>query len=336
MSDDLEVTKAGRTQGFIPDADAVFSDVSIDDTTCFSPTTDLLARKFLASPGHEDITLGFLKDMLGLDISEVVVATPYDIKSYKDGVGQGIRQTIVDVFAKTSDGIEAVIEVEVGHMTAFDKRALYGIATRYVAGLDSKLEVFLDALDTVGSRSDKRPANEAKYQALHPVYGINVLTQNYFKGDDDVYRSFVLYDKEHDENYGHDGIDLIRLAFLELAKKTGIGSVNLLYWWQFLNGDPIDDAAPDYIIQAAHIVDRQNLSAEELAMLTSQQLWQLDREAEMDYAINEGLRRGLEQGKAELIAAMASKGLNTQQIADLTNLSSNEVEHILSLGEFSF
>jgi predicted transposase/invertase (TIGR01784 family) len=211
-------------------------------------------------------------------------------------------------------------------MAAFDKRALYGVAARYVAGLDSKLEVFgvrdkdVDAgkvkaggsivdSNKSGLQPKTRPANEEKYQALHPVWGISVLTQDYFINDSDAYRCFTLYDKAYECGYGHDGIDLMRLAFLEIAKKVDGQNANLLYWAQFLTGKALDGAAPDYIKQASAIVDRHNLSSEEVAMLTAQQLYQLDIDARIDYALEDGWNRGLEQGLEQGLERGLEQGL---------------------------
>jgi uncharacterized protein YkuJ len=285
--------------------------------------------------------------MLGLDISEVVIETPYDIKSYKEGLDQGLRQTIVDVFARVSGGIEVAIEIQMGNLTAFDKRMLYGVSARYVAGLDSVLEVFggvgdvgagegadsVVAVDPDDAAETKAPKpNYAKYQALHPAYGISVLTENYFKGDDDAYRSFVLYDREHASTYGHDGIDLIRLAFFEIAKKAPDSTGNLLYWRQFLKGEPLDSAAPDYVKQAALMVDRQNLTAEEVRMLTSQQLYQLDIEARLDYAHEEGKLEGERKGKLEEAHEVARKsfqeGLSFEVIQKITGLDSVSLKQL--------
>jgi hypothetical protein len=293
------------------------------DLRLLPPTNDLLARKFLTSPGYENITLGFIRDFLDFDIDAVVVIDPYSIESYKAHSKQGMRQTVVDVLATISSGIQVAIEIQVGHMAGFDKRALYGLCTRYAANLGCELDG--TEIDKV---SKKPKTNEAKYIALKPVYGINVIKDNYFVSDNDAYRSFELYDKEHNSGYGHGKIDLFRMVFFELSKKNINGNSNLLYWSKFFNGAKIDDGAPDYIKQAASIVDRHNLTAEEAEMVTAEQLVQMDIDARIDWATADGERRGEARGRRATARNLVRLGLPTKDIQKATGLSQDEINSL--------
>ena len=47
-------------------------------------TEDLVFRKIFASPQNSHILIGFINDILGLDVTEVSVENTYNIKSFYD------------------------------------------------------------------------------------------------------------------------------------------------------------------------------------------------------------------------------------------------------------
>jgi predicted transposase/invertase (TIGR01784 family) len=236
--------------------------------------------------------------MLDVEIADLEIGNPYDIKTYTDGNFKGLRQTIVDVSAKLANGIRVVIEIQVREQAWLDRRALYYVASRYVSNLDQRATVGNeDSVDSVD-----------KYEKLSPVWGICILGHTYFTGDTDAYRCYNLYDKEHNCGYGIEGTDLMRIAFLELPKQAKSEQQNLVYWEKLFRGEDVGDSAPAYIKEAYALIELENLSAKEAEMITAEQQQKIDYDAEMHYARTKAITEGRAEGLAKGIAEGKAKG----------------------------
>jgi hypothetical protein len=155
-----------------------------------------------------------------------------------------------------------------------------------------------------------------------------------FAEDTRCFHHFTFRDIDSNELLQPDG--LLHLCYIELHKEP---SLRLRYWVDFFNDKPCADDAPDYIKQAYELVDFVNMSAREQKMITAAELGEQDHIGQMRWAkkvaMAEGVAKGEAKAKAELVAAMASRGLSAQQISDLAGLSTDEVERLLSVVELS-
>ena len=61
-----------------------------------------------------------------------------------------------------------------------------------------------------------------------------------------------------------------------------------------------------------------------------QENYDMTLETAIDEAREEGLERGLEQGRKQLVCEMVSRGMTPELISDMTGLSLEEIETILS------
>ena len=61
-----------------------------------------------------------------------------------------------------------------------------------------------------------------------------------------------------------------------------------------------------------------------------QENYDMTLETAIDEAREEGLERGLEQGRKQLVCEMISRGMTPDLISDMTGLSLEEIETLLS------
>ncbi|MBG9989108.1 PD-(D/E)XK nuclease family transposase [Aerococcaceae bacterium DSM 111176] len=77
------------------------------------PTNDLLFKKTFASAGHEEILIGFLQDVLQVDVESVKVKQPYHIDQFKYALEPGaLLKTEVDLLATSASGEIFTVEMQ--------------------------------------------------------------------------------------------------------------------------------------------------------------------------------------------------------------------------------
>ncbi|WP_163654649.1 PD-(D/E)XK nuclease family transposase [Listeria sp. PSOL-1] len=96
---------------------------------------DLLFKKVFASPKWRHILIGFIQDILNLDVEDVTIDNPYSIETfYKASKEENkLFYTEVDVLARLADGTLVTIEIQVNPQSYFKERALYYLADKYVS-----------------------------------------------------------------------------------------------------------------------------------------------------------------------------------------------------------
>ena len=111
------------------------------------------------------------------------------------------------------------------------------INQRFLCYLSSRYTGELENIDKQRTRG-----HEAKYSALYPVHGINILDYLEFPYDEDALRTYCLYDKVHNDYYGKRAKQigkkgLLTLTFLELKKQNlDNNQVNIKHWMDFFLG----------------------------------------------------------------------------------------------------
>ncbi|WP_317942703.1 Rpn family recombination-promoting nuclease/putative transposase [Carnobacterium maltaromaticum] len=243
------------------------------------PVNDILFKKVFGSPKYRHILIGFIKDILDLDIEEVMIENPYNIDTFYQATKEKqLLQTEVDVLARLKDQSLVTIEIQLRAQAYFKERALYYAAEKYISNYGR---------EDVATLEKKKTG--AKYSSLYPVYGINILEFTLFKEDANPLHSFTLYDN-HQELHFVDGNNsrLFTLAFLELKKNTTKTQKHLRYWIQYFTGEKVVESAPSYIKEAYQIVDYQNLEREERTMIDAAEKAREDLKATIIYAEREG------------------------------------------------
>ena len=82
----------------------------------YLPTNDLLFKKTFASVGNEAILIGFLQDVLQIEIESIPVKQPYHIDQFKNALNPDeLLKTEVDLLATSSSG-EVFTEIGRAHV----------------------------------------------------------------------------------------------------------------------------------------------------------------------------------------------------------------------------
>ncbi|MDR1089116.1 MAG: Rpn family recombination-promoting nuclease/putative transposase [Coriobacteriales bacterium] len=282
------------------------------------PTNDLLFKRSLANASHPDVTAGFIRDMLGLNVDEVHIENPYDIQVFRDTLGTGsLRPTIVDVRVRLKDKSQVITEMQVERQTMYLERGLYYPCSRYIEDY---------------GHPDLMPG-ESKYRSLHPIYSIHILDFLQFEGDSDPLRNFSLYDTLHQEFYGSRIISdtvggLFNLTFLELGKDRQSVPEHVRHWMDFFKGRPLPEDVPDYLKKARELSEELTLTREEAQMISDKERAEQDFIGQLEYARGEGRQEGSQENALSIARRAVSQGFDIKVIAELTDLDLNTVRRL--------
>ena len=238
-------------------------------------TTDLIFKKVFASPQNSHILIGFINDILGLDIEDVSIEDTSNIRSfYNEKDEPELRYTKLDILARVRGGILVNIEMQVYKQLFFKERAVFYTAETYISNY-GKHELEL--------QNGTIAKGESKYTSLRPVYSINIMAENEFKDDKPIHE-FRLYDTENKMLYkGAWNQDMITIKFLELKKASDEMQENVKDWFDYFNTGQVDESAPEYIHEACKVADYQNLPKEEKEMVDAREKAEQDELARRDY-----------------------------------------------------
>ena len=273
-------------------------------------TNDLLFKKTFTSEGSQDILKNFVEDLTGQSFESVEPVNTYDFyyKETKDNldkiIARKVGYTEVDVRAKTSDGSQVTIEMQVANQEHFKKRCLYYAFKTYVRKYD-------EAED---------PESSDRFGKLRPVYSINITDFDVFD-QAKAFQSFALTDKiKLSEVFRREGKEIdwledIHISFLslknnELPDEDDYPRTKQLgYWQMFFRGEELPKEAPDYIKRAEKLIDYSNLGSEEKKLVQTISKAQADYLEQLAYAEKKGIEKGIVQGREEGIEKGEKRGL---------------------------
>ena len=289
---------------------------------------DFMFQKLLGSSENKDILMDLLNAMLdkkGEDtITDVTqVGTVVD----SDYVWQ--KRSILDVRCVSKSGVQFIVEMQVGKVTEFVKRAQYYAAKAYT------------------SQMEKGGA----YEDLKEVIFLSFMDHIIFPHKKEWISRHETLDKETHENDLKDfSYTFVELPKFEKALKD-LGQSEIDDWaYFFKRGEQLEDEAIDTLKQnpifdkALHAVNRASLSKEEYANYEAAEKIQMDnlsalRQSHIE-GVEEGIAIGEERGREEGIAIggnqrsfeiarkMSKAGLSLEEIMEFTGLSQEEIENL--------
>ena len=146
--------------------------------------------------------------------------------------------------------------------------------------------------------------------------------------------------------------NLLQIAFLELDKYNKDKHIKDegRQWLEFFGNLPFSKEPSRAVTHADSLLDSSSWTQEEKAMIDEririQENYDMTMETAIDEAREEGLERGIEKGierglkqgleqgryeeRLELVRKMLSKGLSLEVVSDVTGLSLEELEALLS------
>lgn len=234
------------------------------------------------------------------------------------------------VRAKLNDGTEVIIEIQVRKQHYFLNRFHYYLANQLVENVQQLRQ---------------QGQTHKMYEQMEPVYGIAILEKTLLPDEESPINTYWMANSRTGKplcSFYKDGKrqNLLQIAFLELDKYNKGKHITDegRQWLEFFGNLPFSKEPSQAVTHADSLLDSSSWTQEEKAMIDEririQENYDMTMETAIDEAREEGLEQGLERGRhegqLELIRKMLSKGLSLEAVSDVTGLSVEELETLLS------
>ena len=283
-----------------------------------SPTLDIMAKKIFSLP---EVTAAFIRDILELDVADAQIVEgnqPHSMAYEEDD----LFSTAVDVRAKLHDGTEVIIEIQIRKQQYFLNRFHYYLANQLVENVQ-KLR--------------QQGQTHKMYEQMEPVYGIAILEKSLLLDEETAINKYWLTNsrsgkqlKAYYKNGKHQ--NLLQVAFLELDKYNKDENLTDAgrQWLEFFGNLPFTKAPSQAVAHADSLLDSSSWTKEEKTMIDERIRIQENYDMTLETAIDEAREEGLEQGRKQLVCEMISRGMTPNLISEMTGLSLEEIETLLS------
>ena len=130
--------------------------------------------------------------------------------------------------------------------------------------------------------------------------------------------------------------NLLQIAFLELDKYNKGKHITdeEQQWLEFFGNLPFSKEPSQAVTHTDSLLDSSSWTQEEKAMIDEririQENYDMTMETAIDEAREVGLQKGRYEERLELVRKMLSKGLSLEVVSDVTGLSVEELETLLS------
>jgi predicted transposase/invertase (TIGR01784 family) len=283
------------------------------------PKNDVAFRKIFGDENKKEILISFLNNILefagtGKEIIDITIKNPYQVPKLKD-----LKETILDIKAVDKRNIHYIIEMQVFHTTAFEKKVLYYVSKSYYQQLNRAED----------------------YPRLNQVIFLGFLNFNLFQQNPNYATRHLILDEKTNEHHFQD----FELNFVELPKFTK--SLEELRdikdkWIYFVKNAgtmsmiPRELQEPKELREAFEVANQMKWSKEELDAYDALGIFIQDERGRIEYALEEGRRIGLDEGKGigrkerdvEIARELKKNGVNIDIIAASTMLTKEEIENL--------
>jgi predicted transposase/invertase (TIGR01784 family) len=283
------------------------------------PKNDVAFRKIFGDENKKEILISFLNNILEFagtnkEIIDITIKNPYQVPKLKE-----LKETILDIKAVDKRNIHYIIEMQVFHTTAFEKKVLYYVSKAYYQQLN-KAE---------------------QYPKLNQVIFLGFLNFNLFKKNPDYATRHLILDEKTNENHFQD----FELNFVELPKftKTLEELEDIKDKWIYFVKNagtmtmiPHQLEEPMELREAFAVANQMSWSKEELEAYDARGIYIQDEQGRIEYALEEGKKIGLNEGKkigkrgreVEIARELKKNGVNIDIIATTTGLTKAEIENL--------
>ncbi len=257
---------------------------------------DVIFKKLFTS--DDDVLMGFLSDILEIprgEIKKIDVLNPNNLPDDADG-----KQSQLDLKMRVDDKIINV-EIQLKKSSDFKDRALYYWAKMY---------------------SDELKKGDG-YEELKQTIAINIVDFDLFPGCPDFCSTFNIMEKTRHEKL----TDKCSVIFLELVKrKKKVDRHNRkMLWVQLIDAETeeelnmLNETGVPEIQKAVMILHEmsEDEKTKELARMREKKI--RDDESLFRTGVNEGIEKGIKEGREEVIAKMRKSGLSEEQIEKILN-----------------
>ena len=275
-----------------------------------SPRVDIAFKKIFGVEENTDLLLSLINSIVGAEdqVTEVTLLNPYNAKSFKTD-----KLSILDIKAKSKDGKRFNIEIQISDEADYDKRALYYWAKLYT----EQLKVAED------------------YGSLSKAIGIHILNFTSIPNVGRYHNVFHIIEKETGLLYFKDlelhTIELKKFSkdsHAELSDIVAMVKNSLDMWAAFLtrhdllNKDKLPDKLNDPALKKAlNVLDVMNFAPEERQAYEEHLKWlRMETSALKKYG-TKWFEEGKAEGKAEVAKKLLKKGIDLDEVSELTGLS---------------
>ncbi|TXJ51163.1 Rpn family recombination-promoting nuclease/putative transposase [Brachyspira aalborgi] len=290
---------------------------------------DLFVRYLLGKNGNENMLEDMVNDALSdfnfEEVKDLEIIDPYNLSENID-----LKESIIDIKAKTKDNQTVIIEIQLCGNMDFVKRIFYYISKNIV--------------------NELREGED--YKNLPRIISINLLNFNLDFGDEgQPHRCFKLIDtKNHNVDLDFIQMHILEVQrFIEIIEKSTLDELKknrLLTWMKFFTSKNLKAIEKELMeanpIMTKVIEEYKRFTSDDKLMraydardafLLGQKMM-LNREREE--GIKEGIEKGIEEGRLEgerdksiLIAKNLKKaGLDIKFISENTGLTIKEIEKL--------
>ena len=273
------------------------------------PRNDFLFKRIL---GAEE-NLSVLTDFINAVFEDADEPTVTDVEVLNPALGPeslGDKAAMLDIKARTADGVLIDVEIQMVNHRDMEKRTLYYWAKLFGQQLE---------------RGDD-------YRELHRTVTINVLDFSYIPGQV-CHTTYAV----REATSGHRLTDLLEIHFVELPKRQAEPPrrARLAQWLLFLTtrqekelevlrvADPIFKRA----VETLEYLSQDPVAREAfLAREKGRQTYQADIAGSREEGREEGRQEGWQEAQKQMAAKLLAMGLSVDQVAHATGLSPAEVE----------
>lgn len=281
------------------------------------PKSDIAFKKVFGNENKTEILISFLNAVLDLHdqhaITEITILNPYQAPKISL-----LKETNLDVKAKTRGGVTFIVEMQVEKQDYFAKRALYYAAKAYVAQI----------------------AKAEEYPKLNQVIFIGIMDFTLFESPEYFSTHLLLNKKTHAQD-----IPDLELNFIELPKFTltehNVQTV-IEKWIYFFKhaGDltviPEVLTEPPELVEALEILQQHTWTPEEMDIYDYWAMKEAGHQDALETAKRDGWKAGLQEGKqkglqegVKMVAArLLQNNVPIDDIIQWTGLSRAEIEHL--------
>jgi predicted transposase/invertase (TIGR01784 family) len=279
-----------------------------------NPKNDIAFKKIFGDAHHTEILISFLNAVLGLEgerqINTIELLNPYQAPQI-----DLFKESILDIYATDHRGVTFIVEMQVEHLAGLMKRFLFYAAKAYVSQIE-------------------RGEN---YPRLNQVILVGILDFAAFEGTNYLTHHQIV----NTATYRQEIADLA-FAFIELPKFTKTADeveTVLEKWVYFLKHAYQLDAIPSNVQESPlHTAYEQanafGWSRDELEIYDYWSIKAQDARGGIEYALEEGERKGREEGERNrniaIARSMLAKGIDVKTVMECTGLSAEELDELTS------
>lgn len=293
------------------------------------PKADLTFKKVFGE--HKDLVISLINALLPLDGDRQVESVEYLPAELVPDTPTG-KNSIVDVRCRDMQGRQFIVEMQLIWTPAFERRVVFNTSKAYV----------------------KQLKRSRQFELLQPIYSLNLVNEIFMHDlPDEFIHNYNIVHELHTDKI----IDGLHLTFVELPKFTPhtiLEKKMAVLWLKFLTEiDEETTVVPAELLENAET--NKALQELEEAAFTDEELYayedfwdkvgaerlliidSVNISAKQGFEdgrkerIKEGIKEGIEQNRTEMVRNMRSHGLPLDTIMEITKLTKDEIEHILSL-----